>query len=87
MLTLDKFLLKAFNRLSHDCEVSRPLVAGFLLDLLDYYTPNTSDKLINLFILKAKFLLLISRQNFNTNNDITYVNSGKVQSYFMFKHY
>ena len=28
--TLDKFSLKAFNRLSHDREVSGPLVVGFL---------------------------------------------------------
>lgn len=38
-------------------------------------------------VLKAKFLLLILRQNFNTTNDITYVNSGKVFLYFMFEHY
>lgn len=78
MLTLNKFLLKVFNRLSHDCKVNRPLIARFLLDLPDYYTPNTPDKLINLFILKAKFPSLISRQTFNTNNDVAYINSGKV---------
>lgn len=34
---LNKFLLKAFNKLSHDHEVSRALVAGFLLGLPNYY--------------------------------------------------
>lgn len=56
---LNKFLLKAFNRLSYDCEVSRLLVVRFLLDLLNHYTPNALIKLINVFVLKTKFLLLI----------------------------
>ena len=78
MPTLDKFLLKAFNRLSYNREVSRLLVAGFLLDLPDHYTPNAPIKLINLFVLKTKFPLLISRQNFINTDDIACVNGGKV---------
>ena len=84
---LDKFSLKAFNRLSHNRKISRPMVAGFLLDLPDHYTPNTPIKSINISVLKNKFLLLISRQNFNTINDIAHVNSGKVSPYSMFEHY
>ena len=87
MPTLDKFLLKAFNRLSYNRGVSGPLVAGFLLDLSDHYTPNAPIILINLFVLKTKFLLLISRQNFNTTNDVARVNGGKVRPYSMFEHY
>lgn len=51
MPTLDKFILKAFNRLFHDCKISRPLVANFLLGFLDHYTPHTSIKTINIYIL------------------------------------
>ena len=59
MPTLDKFLLKAFNKLSHNREVSRSLVVGFLLDLPNHYILNALVKLINISILKTKFLLLI----------------------------
>ena len=59
----------------------------FLLDLLDYYTPNASVKLINISMLKDKFLLLISGQNFNTTNNVARVNRDKVLPYFMFKYY
>ena len=58
---LDKFLLKIFNRLSHNCKVSRPLVAGLLLDLSDYYILDTPVKSIDIFVLKDKFPLLIFR--------------------------
>ncbi len=43
-LTLDKFALKAFNRLSHDREISGPLVASYLLNLLDHYSPKAIVK-------------------------------------------
>ena len=50
--TLDKCLLKSFNRLSHNCEVSRPSVARFLLDLSNHYTPNAPMKSNNISMLK-----------------------------------
>lgn len=87
MPTLDKFFLKVFNKLLHNCEVSKLLVVRFLLDLLDYYTSNFFVKLINILVLKIKFLLLIFEQNFNTTNDVVYINSYKVQPYFIFRHY
>lgn len=59
----------------------------FLLHLPDYYTLNALIKSSNNFVLKNKFSLLISRQNFNTINDIIYVNSDKVLPYFIFEHY
>lgn len=40
MPTLDKFLLKVFNKLLQNREFSGTLVMRFLLDLLDYYIPN-----------------------------------------------
>lgn len=87
MPTLVKFLLKAFNSLLHNCEVNKLLVAAFLLDLPNHYTSNALVKSINLSILKTKFPLLIFKQNFNTSNNIAYVNNGKVQSYPIFEHY
>lgn len=84
---LDKILLKAFNRLSYNCEVSRPLVARFLLNLLHHYTPNTPIKSISISVLKDRFLLLISRQNFNTINDVACVNTSKIPPYFIFEYY
>lgn len=39
-------------------------------------------------MLKAKFPLLISRQNFNTtNNNVICVNGGKIRFYSIFEHY
>lgn len=61
MPILDKFLFKAFNRLSHNCKISRPIVIKFLLVLPDHYIFNAFIKSINIFVLKTKFLLLISR--------------------------
>lgn len=84
---LDKLLLKVFNKLLHNCEVSRLLVARFSLDLPDHYTPDAPVKLINIFVLKEKFLLLISKQNLNTTNDVLHVNGCKVPAYSMFKYY
>lgn len=84
---LDKFLLKAFNRLLRNCKVSGLLVEKFLLDLKVYYTCNALIKSINISMLKTKFSLLISRQNINTINDIAYINNSKIRLYFMFEHY
>ncbi len=63
--TLDKFALKAFNRLSHDREISRPLVASYLLNLSDHYSPKAIMKTINIALLQAKFSLILNGQNFN----------------------
>ena len=59
----------------------------FLLNLPDYYILNALVKSINIFMLKIKFLLLISEQYFNTTNHITHVNSSKMGSYSIFEHY
>lgn len=48
--TLNKFLVKAFNKLLLDFEVSRLLVARFLLDLLDYYIFDALVKSINISV-------------------------------------
>lgn len=59
----------------------------FLLGLSDYYMSNTLFKSINISILKTKFLLLISRQNFNITNEIAYINNIKVKLYSIFEYY
>lgn len=84
---LDKFLLKAFNRLSHNREVSGLWIAEYLLDLPDQYISDVSIKLMNISVLKNKFRLLISGQNFNTTNDIARVNVDKVTPYSIFEYY
>lgn len=81
----EKFSLKAFNRLLYNCEICGLLVVEFLFDLLDHYTLNALIKSINIFVLKAKFIMLISRQNFNITNNVIYVNNGKIPSYSIFE--
>ena len=46
--SLDKFALKEFNQLFHNCKVSGPLIASFLLGLPDYYSPTIVVKTINI---------------------------------------
>lgn len=73
--------------MSHNREVSGPLVASFLLDLLDHYSPKAVVKTINITLLKSKFLLILSGQNFNQSNDIVCVNGAKVRPCSMYEHY
>lgn len=49
--TLNKFLLKVFNQLSHNREINRPLVVSYLLNLLNYYYLKTIVKIINITLL------------------------------------
>ncbi len=85
--SLDKFALKAFNRLSHDWEISGPLVASYLLDLPDHYFPKVNIKTINIALLRAKFSLISNSQSFNQSDDIVRIDGTKVQPYSMYKHY
>ncbi len=63
--SLDKFALKAFISLFHNWEISGLLVASYLLDLLDHYSPKANIKTINIFPLQAKFSLILNSQRFN----------------------
>lgn len=65
MPKLDKFVLKAFNQLSHNQKISGLLVASFLLCLPNYYFPTLVIKTINIVLLKIKFKLIFSGQDFN----------------------
>ena len=85
--TLDKFSLKAFNWLSYKHKVSGPLFASYLFDLPDHYSPKAIVKLININLLKIKFLLILNDKNFNQSNNIVCVNGAKVRMYFIYKHY
>lgn len=48
---LDKFSLKAFNWLSHDWEISRPLVISYLLNLPNHYSLKVIMTTINIALL------------------------------------
>ncbi len=85
--TLDKFALKAFNRLFHDREMSGTLVASYLLNLPDNYSPMAIVKTINIALLEAKFLLILNSHNFNQSDDIVPINSTKIRPCSMYEHY
>lgn len=55
----DKFVLKIFNQLLYNWEVSEPLVTCFLLSLLNHYFPTMIMKTINIALLKIKFELIL----------------------------
>ena len=62
--TLDQFVVKASNWLFHDRKISRPLVASYLLNLLNHYFPKAIVKTINIALLQAKFSLLLNGKSF-----------------------
>lgn len=49
---VNKFALRAFNRLAYDREISGPFAASSLLELPEYYTPQRSIRRINLYFLR-----------------------------------
>ncbi len=51
ILTFDKFALEAFNPLSHDREISGPLVASYLLNFPNHYFLKAIVKIINIALL------------------------------------
>lgn len=61
---LDKFALRAFNRLAYDQEISRSLIANLLLALLKYYTIPYDVNSINIRLLYSRFYkFAINRYN------------------------
>ncbi len=58
-MEVDKFPLRAFNRLAYNCEISGPLAANIRLGLPKYYTSEKSLKRINLKNLRSYFLKII----------------------------
>ncbi len=85
--TLDKFVLKAFNRLFQDQEFSGPLVVNYLLNLPDHYFPKAIVKTINIALLQAKFSLILNSQNFNQSDNIMRVDGTKIRLCSMYEHY
>jgi hypothetical protein len=57
---MDKFALRAFNRLSSDREISGPQAASYLLGLPDYYTLPTTIRRLNLGQLRQRFGYIIA---------------------------
>ena len=56
---IDKFALRAFNRLAYDREISGPLAANTLLDLPKYFTQKKIIRKINLWALRKRFSKII----------------------------
>lgn len=59
VLDIDKFALRAFNRLAYDHEISGPLVKNTLLELPEYYTPDRIIRRVNLRALRCRFKKII----------------------------
>lgn len=74
---MDKFALKAFNCLSHNWKVGDPLIASFLLGFPNHYSATAPVKTINIAILKIKFQLIVSSQDFNQSDDIVRVDDNQ----------
>ena len=87
ILTLDKFALKIFNRLSYDRKINRLLAVNFLLDLPDHYSLKVPIKTVNIILFNTKFQLILSSQYFSQSDNIICIDSGKVRLYLMYKHY
>ncbi len=85
--TLDKFAVIAFNWLSHDREISEPLVASYLLNLPNHYSMKEIVKTINIALFQVKFLLILNSQNFNQSDDIVRVDGSKIWPCLMYEHY
>ncbi len=85
--TLDKFALKVFNQLSHNREISGPLVASYLLNLPDHYPPKAIVKIINIALFQARYSLILNSQNFHQSDDIVRVDGIKIRPYSMYEHY
>lgn len=49
--SLYSFVLKVFDQLFYDWEINRPLVASYLLDLLNHYSLKINMKMINIVLL------------------------------------
>ncbi len=85
--TLDKFTFKTFNQLFHDREISGLLVASYLLNLSNHYSPKAIVKTINITLFQAKFSLILNGQSFNQSDDIICVDGTKIRLYLIYEHY
>ena len=85
--TLDKFVLKVLNWLSYNREISRLLVASYLLNLPDYYSLKAIVKTMNIALLQAKFSLILNSKNFYQSDDIVCVDGIKIRPCSMYEHY
>lgn len=51
--TFNKLALKTFNQISHNWEMSGPLVASYLLNFADHYSKMVILKIINIALIQA----------------------------------
>ena len=85
--TLNKFILKTFNQLFYNWEISRLLIVSYLLNLFNHYFLKTMIKTINIVLFQAKFLLILNSKSFNYLDNIVYVHSIKIWLCLIYKYY
>ena len=85
--TLAKFALKAFKWLSYNRETSRFLIASYLLNLPNYFSPKAIVKTNNITFLQVNFLWILDGKNFNQSDHIVRVDDIKVRLCSIYKHY
>ena len=86
---MEKFALRAFNRLSGDREISGPQAASCLLDLPDYYTLPTTFRNLNLRHLRNRFKGIIQAESgvFGGEEESAIVTRARRAPRTMFDHY
>jgi len=86
---MDKFALRAFNRLACDREISGPQAASCLLGLPDYYTLPTKIRRLNLCRLRYRFEHIVMGRSgaFWAGDEQAKVTSAKKAPPNFFDHY
>ena len=67
--------------------MSEPLIASYLLNLLNHYSPKAIVKIIDIALFQAKFLLIMNSQSFNQSDDIVHVDSTKIWPCLIYEYY
>jgi hypothetical protein len=88
-LGMDKFALRAFNRLSGDREVSGPQAAAYILNQPDYYTLPTQIRRLNVQQLRSRFKYIAGLEpgSFQTENELLMLNASNNMPFNMLDHY
>lgn len=73
--------------MSQNWEINRKLVASFLFDLSNHNSLQAIIKIINIILLKTKFLLILNSHNFNQSNNIVHVKNTRIRLYIIYKYY
>lgn len=86
---MDKFALRAFNRLSGDREISRPQAASYILGQPDYYTIPTQVRRLNVQQLRSRFKYIASLEPgfFHNENELAMLNASNCVPLSMLDHH